>query len=121
LSESGRILRNAIYMQKVTEIDTVVDIARKIYNNFNVLEVCEVYGWFDDVDRQTILEKGEMVLAEIRRLDEDEHVKWTKTGKRLRENRYKAGTIGGPIAHKIFTWDRTIVNNEPRHRIWRIQ
>jgi hypothetical protein len=106
-------------MVKVLDTDSELDIASKIYERFEVLESCSVIGWSRKPEYW--LGKGEEVLAELRRMDADEHIKYMKNGKRARLNVYKPESIGGPMAHKIFVWERTIVNNEPRYRIWRVQ
>lgn len=103
-------------MVTILDIDSAMEIAKKIYERFEVLESCNVVGWGEHY-----LGKGEDVLNLLRLLDEQDHIIYNRGGKRQRENRYKANSIGGPIAHKIFTWERRIVNSEPRYTIWRIQ
>lgn len=108
-------------MVKILDTDTANEIAKKIYEKFEVLESCTVTGWFVEPGEQLVLGKGEMVLNELRRLDSEEHIDSLKSGKNSRRNSLKPNSIGGPIAHKIFTWERRIVNNEPRYTIWRWQ
>lgn len=113
-----RTLRS-MHMIKIYDTDTVWEIAKKIWEDFDVLASCTVYG-FVEVEK-SLVPKGQLVVSELRKMDELENVKKNAVGSKVRQWKYKKDSIGGPIAHKIFTWEKRIVDDEPRFTIWRVQ
>lgn len=107
-------------MVKIYDTDTIEIISRKIYFDFEVLQSCTVSGFVMDMEKQKITPKGELVMQELSMLYNDECCKDTG-GRKYRKFAYRENSVGGPIAHKIFTFDKKIVNNEPRYTIWRFQ
>lgn len=107
-------------MVKIYDSETVIEIARKIYNDFDVMSSCRVSGFVLDEALSRLIPKGEIIMAQIKKMYEDEYVDINK-GKIYRKYKYKDNSVGGPIAHKIFTWELRIVDDEPRYTIWRYQ
>lgn len=79
---------------------------------------CTIYGFVNNDGK--IKPKGEMVVDYLETLDEMENIKY-KGSVRMRDYKYRKDSVGGPIAHKIFTWEKRIVDNEVRYTIWRYQ
>lgn len=105
-------------MVKIYDVDTPQEIAKKIYEQFDVMASCSVYGFV--VTEEKIIPKGELVLQEIKRLDELENISYFGK-KKVRKYKYRKDSIGGTLAQKIFTWEKRIVDSEPRYTIWRFQ
>ncbi len=116
-----RILPRMSILVKIYDTETVAEIAKKIYYKFDVMASCTIYGFVKEENRDALLPKGEAVLMELRRLDDLENMQYSSNGKRQRKNKYKPNSIGGPIAQRIFTWDKKVVDSEPRYTIWRYQ
>lgn len=112
-------------MMRIYDTDTVYDMAEKIFNSFEALESVNIYGYVEIEGK--LMEKGQAVLNELRILDEKancsqyESVRHKGGLKRIRIYKFKPDSIGGPLAHKIFTHQRRIVDHEPRYTIWRFQ
>lgn len=103
---------------KIYDTDTLREVAQKIYNDFDVSASCSVFGF---VERDRLLvPKGQIVLEYLALFDEIDHITYKKT-KKERKYKYRPDSIGGPIANKIFTWEKRIVDGEPRYTIWRFQ
>lgn len=103
---------------RVYDNETVQEIAYKIYQSFEIFQSCKVTGFIQDGRRMEA--KGELVLKEIDRLDRLDNVR--KMGEKMTRKRKKPpNTVGGYVAHKIFQWEKNIVDNEVRYTIWRIQ
>lgn len=107
-------------MIKIYDTDSPKQIAKKIYKDFDVHSSCSIYGFYTDLINQKIVPKGEVVLEELKELYEADQYE-TKAGRMVRKFQYRGDSIGGPIAHKIFTWEKRIVESEPRYTIWRFQ
>lgn len=105
---------------RIYDTETVIEIARKIYEQFDVGSSCTIYGFVMWIDEKKLVPKGEMIWMQLEQLDKEEHI-GTEDGKRGRKYKFKKDSIGGPIAHKIFSRDIKVVDSEPRHTIWRIQ
>lgn len=105
---------------KIYESETVREIAEKIWEGLDVMASCTVFGFVEDCNR--LIPKGEAVLIVLKELDDKENIKKIgTTGKRQRIFKYRNNSIGGPIAHKIFTWEKRIVDSDVRYTIWRYQ
>lgn len=101
---------------KIYPSDTPQQIAQKIYNHFERGDCIQIYGWV--TKDETLVEKGEEVWNWIKWYYDQEY--YGHNG-RARTFRYKQGSIGGPLAHPIFTRDKVFVEGEPRITIWRYQ
>ena len=101
---------------KIYSTDSPRDIAEKIYKSFDKGDMVQVFGWVQTKDN--LIDKGEAVLECLRWFYEFEHF---GHGGRARELKYRKNAIGGPIAHPIFTWEKRIIDQEPRYTIWRLQ
>lgn len=77
-----------------------------------------IYGFVEVEGQEKIITKGEAVVQRLTWLYEHEYY---GHGGRARDYTFKAKSVGGPIAHPIFTWDKKIVDSEPRVIIWRFQ
>lgn len=106
---------------KVYDTDTVEQIAKKVFYEFDVMASVTIYGFVMNEQEQKLMPKGEAVLEYIRKLDQFNNFKDRENSKPVRYFKYKKDSIGGPIAHKIFTWEKRIVDSEPRYTIWRYQ
>ena len=99
--------------------DSVEDTARKIFYYFELNQSCSVVGWVYSAGRTH--KKGDLVLENIKRLDEIENCTGDGKGNSRRKRVIPPNTIGGFVAHKIFRYSRVMVDNEPKINIWRIQ
>ena len=104
---------------KIYDTDTADEIAKKIYIYFEVMASCSIYGFV--TKGESLIPKGQCVLDSLRKLDEMENIKKDAIGRLIRKFKYRKDSIGGPIAHKIFTWEIRIIDSEPRYTIWRYQ
>jgi hypothetical protein len=107
-------------MVKIYDTDTPKQVAKKIYKDFDIHASASIYGFYTDIANEKIVPKGELVLEELRLMYEADQYE-NKAGKMVRKFQYRSNSIGGPIAHKIFTWEKRIVDSEPRYTIWRFQ
>lgn len=103
---------------KIYSTDTAREIAEKIFNQFVPGDMVQIFGWVKMEKTETLMPKGEAVLEVLRWLYENKH--YGHNG-RAREYKYKLNAIGGAIAHPIWTWERRIIDGEPRFMIWRVQ
>lgn len=103
---------------KIYDTEKPEDIARKIYEQFDVHQSCTIMGFYKG--EEDLIPKGKVVMDIIEMLYSLEFCR-DKGGKQYRVYSYKPNSVGGPIAHKIFTWDKKIINNEIRYTIWRVQ
>lgn len=107
-------------MVKIYETDNPKQIADKIYNHFGIGENVTVKGYIRNDITEEIEEIGMMVIKELEYLDRKENCRMS-AGKYIRRHSYQNKSIGGPIAQKIFQWDRKIVDRMPRYFIFRFQ
>lgn len=103
----------SIYV-RIYDTDTLDDIASKIFNDFDVMAFCTIFGFLTVGEK--LVPKGEIVLRKIKEMDIAKNVPGGK-----RKNVYKKDSIGGCIAQKIFTWEKRIVDKDVRYTIWRYQ
>lgn len=105
---------------KIYDTDTARDVAEKVYYKFDVMASCSVYGFVMNEKEEKLIPKGEAVLKHLEMFDEIENIRYVGE-KKVRKHVYRKESIGGPISQKIFTWEKRIVDNEPRYTIWRYQ
>lgn len=104
----------------VKDEDSIQDIARKIFNDFELNQSCTVRGFIEQDDE--LIPKGLMVVKELERLDVAKNWYTAPGESRKRRKRLKlANTIGGFVAQKIFRYEQKIVNKDMRYSFWRIQ
>lgn len=115
-------------MAKIYDTDTVRDISKKIFDMFEIHESCRVSGFVMDSKAKKLVPKGELVMKEIEFLDDLMNCRFvTIRGnkgdkeKKIRNYKFKDKSVGGPISHKIFTFEVKVSNNEPVYTIWRYQ
>ena len=101
--------------------DTFEQIAKKVWDNLRVNESIDIHGWAMNEVSQLLSPLGDLVLEYMRYLDEVDNISYGKSGKRQRKLKYEKGGIGGPLAQKIFKWQKVTIDNNPRVTIWRIQ
>ena len=109
----------------VTLMDNYLDMAKKIFDKFEIGKACVVLGYVWETDLKTKYEKGMMVVNELKRLDLAFNFIPTK---RYVKNRpesqrrlmYIKNSIGGPVAHKIFRYER-YNSTDAKWCIWRVQ
>lgn len=113
------MLRDRLHLRmpiKIYTTDSVREAAEKIYNSFEPGDMVQIFGWVEK--ERKLIAKGDAVLEVLRWLYERDN--YGHQG-RAREYKYRKDSIGGAIAHKIWTWEKRIVDQEPRIMIWRIQ
>lgn len=98
----------------ITKEMTVREIAKIIFENFEINQSCKVEGTV--IVEGRLYEKGKAVLNDLDVLDQTNN---TYNGKRKRVRPKES--VGGDLAHKIFRYARRIVNDEIRYTIWRMQ
>ncbi len=103
---------------KIYDTERPDEIAKKIYYQFEVHQSCTIFGFYKGED--DLVPKGEVVMDYIKTYYEIEFC-YSRGESITRKFKFKPNSIGGPIAHKIFTWDKKIINNEIRYTIWRVQ
>jgi hypothetical protein len=99
---------------RVLLTDDVTAIADKIFELFEINQSCKVEGTV--IMKGRLVEKGRAVLDRLQLLDE---ITNTYNGKRKRTR--PENSVGGYEAHKIFKYQRRIVDDEIRYTIWRHQ
>lgn len=104
---------------KIYDTESVEDIVRKIYFNFEVNASCTIYGFIMNEKTEELVPKGEVVIQRLKWWYETENI--APNGRRIWKYKDTATSLGGPIAHKIFSWEVRIVDSEPRYTIWRVQ
>ena len=112
--ETKTNMENRVYAD-----DSVQDTAEKIYRQFEVLQSVSIVGWIYSGGRT--YKKGELVIQEIERLDSMENCVSDGKGKWRRKRVIPPNTIGGYVAHKMFRFQKVMIDNEPKITIWRIQ
>jgi len=105
---------------KLYDTDSVVEVARKIYYHAEIMQSFAVYGFAMDEENKKLIPRGELVLRCLKAFDEIDNI-LEKGERRYRNYKFKKDSVGGPIAHKIFTWEKRVVDSEPRYTIWRFQ
>lgn len=106
--------------QKIGKDDYYVDIATRIYEHFDVLQSCSIYGHeFDDCD--VLHDKGELVIREITKMDRRDNTVPVTGEKRKRIKHRPKNSIGGWVAHKIFKYQKVVDDGVPKWNIWRYQ
>lgn len=105
---------------KIYDTDSPYQIALKIYKDFEVLNSCTIYGFYMDEAKQKLIPKGEIIMDLIKDMYESEYID-IKEKTRHRKFKYRNNSVGGPISHPIFTFEKRIVDMEPRYTIWRFQ
>ena len=107
-------------MAQVTADMEAKEIADIIFFQFDLHQSCKIEGW--EYIGKRIHPKGELVCDEIWNLDR-KHNCYVKDGSKtaLRIRKRPANSIGGYAAHKIFKWERFILDNYVKYTIWRIQ
>lgn len=101
---------------RIYDSDTIEEIVFKIYYDFDVMASCKISGFVMHEGLKKLIPKGELVIEELRKLDLQENISEGK-----RKYKYKKDSVGGPIAHKIFVWEKRVVDQEVRYTIWRYQ
>ncbi len=102
--------------------DTVHQIAYKIFEGFELHQSCTITGYLLDEERKLVLYKGEEVLRVLRKMDEDVNTNRPSGDKRIRRRRIVLpDSIGGYVAQKIFRYKKTVLDDEHRWSIWRVQ
>jgi len=105
---------------KIYDTDSPLIVASKIFKHFDIGENITVNGYVRNEKSLEIEEVGIIIIKELERLDKYENCgSMDKGGKR--KHKYLSRSVGGPVAQKIFQWDRKKVDGVPRYFIWRAQ
>jgi hypothetical protein len=103
-------------------------IAVKIFNDFKVNQSCTIDGWKIKMGSKCghnkykpgrIWKRGEFVWGKILELDKIRY--WTRDGKRLRRKHVNNSMGHMMVERKIFKFQETEFQGEPRFTIWRVQ
>lgn len=105
-------------MVRVYDTDSILDVIKKIWEHFEINQSCAIYGFIMHEKESRLVPKGQVIIEELEKLDRMEHFRGEKERRRFV---YRKDSIGGPLAHKIFTYEKRVVDNEPRYTIWRYQ
>lgn len=97
--------------------DDPYSIAKKIFNFFDVGAICSIEGIEINGEMESVEAKGKLVMDYLRQLDEAYNC--DKNGKRRKK--FLQNSVGGPVAQKIFCWELTFPDKQPRYKIWRAQ
>jgi len=92
----------------VYEHETPLEIAHKMWHQFEVGQSITIYHF------------GEEVMERLKDIDIYEN-HYMRRGVPSRKFKYYKDAVGGPIAHKIFRYKRTMDEGVPRYQIWRVQ
>lgn len=93
-----------------------------IFTYYKVGELVAVKGLTAVPNLYKVDSCGEIVLSEIRKLDQAQNCGPNgRTGKIRRKRHYIENSIGGAIAQKIFKWKKTEEDGVPVYSIWRYQ
>ena len=103
---------------KVYDTDTPEQIAKKIFNNFEVMQSCTITGYVISGGESFI--KGELVINELYSLDKLHNLR-QQGNKMARKRKRLKDSIGGYVADKIFRYKKTIDGSNVRYNIWRYQ
>ncbi len=104
--------------KRIYETDSYIEIAEKIFNNFEIGTSCCVRGTL--VNGEEVVSKGEYVLLHLRHLDSTQNISTPRGDKRPRRKRVMLpDSIGGYVAQKIFKFK--IDDNGLKVTVWRIQ
>lgn len=106
-------------MIRIYEEDDYLQIAEKIFKQFELNQSCVVTGWVQLEDGKT-KPKGEMVIDELRRMDKDEYLQ-PQGKKMIRKRKYEPNSVGGWLAQPIFKWQSVILDKDVKYTIWRKQ
>lgn len=107
-----------MYTIKIYDIDSINEIARKIYYHFEINQSCTIWGI--EAYQDAAVPKGQLIVDEIRRIYAEENMRRQGT-KIIRVRKYVENSVGGELAHKIFKWQMNKIDNDVRYTIWRIQ
>lgn len=109
-------------MVQVLHDDSPYETARKIFEEFELHQSCTITGTLIDEEKRTAFFKGELVLKELKIMDECQNTNRPAGDKRLRRKRViLEDSIGGYVAQKIFRFKKTVLDGETRWSIWRFQ
>lgn len=107
-------------MTVILHDDNPVQIALKIFEDFELNQSCTITGHIVYEEERRVAFKGEVVLDELRKLDVYHNT--DEGGKKPRRKRVVLpDTIGGWVAQKIFKYKKVVLDGETRISIWRIQ
>jgi hypothetical protein len=112
-------------MVKIYDTDTYLEMAKKIYEHLEVNCSVSVFGFLTVPELSKVVPKGEMVLIELEKLYDKEYMTMRGPHK-SRKYRFRDKSIGGPVLHPIFTWEKRVVDGkdgvkEVRYTIWKVQ
>ncbi|MBK7345816.1 MAG: hypothetical protein IPI98_02580 [Chitinophagaceae bacterium] len=103
----------------ISENDSLRDIAEKIYSKFISGQSCTISGFCEDLNgggKREVVPRGEVV---IRLLEIKYRAEFYDGNKR--RLKYIKNSVGGPVAHKIFKYEKHIRESIPVITIWRMQ
>jgi len=105
---------------KITNDMTSGEIAEIIFTKFTVMQSCKVTD-FERDENGRMKAKGELVCDKLWALDQFHNVKVQGARKENRIKRKPPNSIGGYLADKIFRYKITMLKDDVKYTIWRIQ
>lgn len=107
-------------MVKIYDTDSIFEIGLKIYHKLEVNCSVSIFGSVISQDEERVIPKGELVIKHLEKMYDEEYMN-IRDGKRTRKYKYRPQSVGGPILHPIFTWEKRIVDGDIRYTIWKVQ
>lgn len=105
---------------RVYESDSFDEMARKIYNNFEIGQSCSITGFLMNITDP--VPKGLMVVQEIERMDKYNNMHCNSRDRKWRRRRVKPeDSIGDYTAQKQWRFKKTVIDNKIKYDIWRTQ
>lgn len=104
----------------ILDTDDFRVIAKKVWDRLAVGSSLDIHGWAMNEISQQLSPLGLLVVEQMKYLDEVDNIKY-RGERRVRQYKFMEDSVGGPLAQKIFRWQKVVLNNNPRIRIWRIQ
>lgn len=107
---------------RIYETDDLFTIVNKIFEDFEIGQSVSISGFVIHGREQKVRPKGEVVLEELRILDESINAEKSRRDGRIRRKRkIEPDSIGGYVAQKIWKYKLVYINEIPRYTIWRFQ
>lgn len=89
-----------------------------MWEHLEVNQSCSVFGFLEKAG--ALVPKGELVIEFLTMFDELDNVRYRGT-RPYRNYKFRPDSVGGPIAMKLFTWDKKTVESDIRYNFWRVQ
>lgn len=96
-------------------------IAKEVFN-FEILQSCSVLGIVQDPEKEgENISLGMLAVRELQKMYKDKYYDKSKKGKLGRRRIHYPNSIGGDQAHPIWRFKETVLPNNIKVDIWRVQ